>query len=651
MCGIFGIVEPKGVSPSTLARMGDLLKHRGPDGDGFVLFRDSAQPGTPFGGRDTPAQAFDVATLSAPRRRIADADLNGWSVGLGHRRLAIVDLSAMGHQPMASPRGDHWIVFNGEIYNHLELRVELEALGHRFVSHSDTEVILAAYQQWGVECLHRFNGMWALAIYDRTRDQIFMARDRFGVKPLHFWRDHQTFLFASEIKAFLAHPRFTATPNVEHLRHYLVDGPVEWTESTAFADVFRLQAASFIVASPSDLVSGRFEQVRWWRLAADDTPATFNEAQARAHAEQYRALLRSAVELRLRADVTVGSALSGGLDSTSVVYLVAQLIEERGITQQQETFTSVYRSPGTEHCDESKYVEEVGSRLRVHQNSIEPRAADIPAEHARMIWHLDTPPESTLMSSWHTFKLVNSKAIKVTLDGQGADEQLAGYVSYLPIALARQGMGATLELPGLLKVHSPRIAIGAVGLALAAGAIRRSGLARSVRGRRAHVLGQLGGGLNAALVTDSFSGLSNLLHYADRTSMAFSVESRMPFLDYRLAEFLAKLPSAYKIHDGWTKYVARQAFADKLPDSVVWRKDKMGWPIPEQTWERGELKEWFARHRSAQQKMAAMGLEREFIDAMNDKSITRRVRALNLETWHRTFIDGEWKAAQASESS
>ena len=642
MCGIFGIVEPSGLSPSVLARMGDLLEHRGPDGDGYVLFRECDRPGTPLGGRATPSQAFQLATPSAPRGQIRDADPAGWSIGLGHRRLSIVDLSAMGHQPMASPRGDHWIVFNGEIYNHLELRIELEALGHQFVSHSDTEVILAAYQQWGVECLHRFNGMWALAIYDRVRDQLFLARDRFGVKPLHFWRDHKAFLFASEIKALLAHPRFTATPDIEYLRHYLLDGPMEWKESTAFADVFRLLPSSFILASPSDLVNGRFEQVRWWRLEADDTPSRFNKMQAQVHAEQYRDLLRSAVELRLRADVTVGSALSGGLDSTSVVYLVAQLIEERGAQQEQETFTSVYRSPGTEHCDESKYVEEVGSRLRVRSHTIEPEAREIPAEHAQMIWHMDTPPESTLMSSWHTFKLVNSKGIKVTLDGQGADEQLAGYVSYLPIALARQGFAAALELPGLLSTQSPRIAFGALGLALSAGAIRQSGLARNIRGRRGHVLRQFGAGLNAALVTDSFRGLTNLIHYADRTSMAFSVESRMPFLDYRLAEFLAKLPAAYKIHNGWTKYVARQAFAGKLPDSVVWRKDKMGWPIPEQNWESGELKSWFARPRDARKKMAALGLEREFVDAMDDKSITRRVRALNLDAWHRTFIVGEW---------
>lgn len=643
MCGIFGIVEPSGLPISALARMGDLLRHRGPDGDGFVLFRDAAQPGTPLAGRDTPPQAFEVHTASAPQGQIIDVDPAGWFVGLGHRRLSIVDLSAMGHQPMASPRGDHWIVFNGEVYNHLELRAELEALGHRFESHSDTEVILAAYKQWGVECLHRFNGMWAFALYDRGRDQLFLARDRFGVKPLHFWRDDKTFLFASEIKAFLAHPRFTPKPDVEHLRHFLVDGPVEWAESTAFIDVYRLRPASFILASPADLVKGRFRQVTWWQLQPDDTPEAFSQKRAKAHAEHYRDLLRSAVELRLRADVTVGSALSGGLDSTSVVYLVAQLIKERGIDQQQETFTSVYRSPGTEHCDESGYVDEVGSRLRVHSNTIEPHARDIPDAHARMIWHMDTPPESTLMSSWHTFKLVNSKGIKVTLDGQGADEQLAGYLTYLPIALATHGLRAMLELPALLSVHSPRVAFGAVGLALSAGVVRGTGLGRAVRGRRAHVLAQVGGGLNAALAADSFSGLTNLIHYADRTSMAFSVESRMPFLDYRLAEYLAKLPAAYKIHNGWTKFIARQAFAGRLPDSVLWRKDKMGWPIPEQTWERGELKDWFARPRQAQEKFADLGLGREFADALNDASIARRVRALNLEAWHRTFIEGGWQ--------
>ena len=650
MCGIFGIVEPDGLPTSALAQMSSLLRHRGPDGDGFVLFRDGSLPGLPLAGRDTPPQAFEVTTPSAPRGQLADVDPANWSVGLGHRRLAIVDLSAMGHQPMASQQGDHWIVFNGEIYNHLELRDELEALGHRFQSHSDTEVILVAYKQWGVECLQRFNGMWAFALYDRVRDQLFLARDRFGVKPLHFWRDDKAFLFASEIKAFLVHPRFTPKANVEHLRHYLVDGPVEWGEPTAFVDVFRVLPASFILASPSDLVKGRFQQTTWWKLQAQETREAFSEANATAHAEQYRDLLRSAVELRLRADVTVGSALSGGLDSTSVVYLVAQLIEERGVVQEQETFSSVYRSPGTEHCDESRYIEEVGSRLRVHLNMIEPHAKDIPDAHARMIWHMDTPPESTCMSAWHTFKLAHSKGIKVTLDGQGADEQLAGYLSYLPIALTALGFRAPLELPALLSVHSPRIALGAVALGLSAGAIRKTGLGHLVRGRRAHVLRQVGGGLNEALVADSFCGLTNLIHYADRTSMAFSVESRMPFLDYRLAEYLAKMPAAYKIHKGWTKFVARKAFADKLPDSVVWRKDKMGWPIPEQTWERGELKDWFAAPRQARVKMTALGLGQEFANALSDGSITRRVRALNLAAWHQTFIEGGWKTIHKGDS-
>jgi asparagine synthase (glutamine-hydrolysing) len=535
----------------------------------------------------------------------------------------------------------NWIVFNGEIYNHVELRQELRAAGYEFRSHSDTEVILRAYEAWGSECLSRFNGMFAFVLFDPRRRRLFIARDRFGVKPLYLWRFPGGLAFASEIKAFLADPRFVVTPDKAQLSSYLDKGPSEFKIDTPYRGVVRIPPSSFIEGDLDDVVSGRCTISTWWRLEPTASNERWNEASALKHAERYVELLDSAVELRLRADVPVGSALSGGLDSTSVVWLIARQAVAQGRAGRQATFSSVYRSPGNEHCDESPYIERVATLLGVQMNTIEPRPLDVPTEHARMIWAMDTPPESTLMSSWHTFKLAQRTGIKVTLDGQGADEQLAGYKTYLAIEMASRGLRAVGELPALLRVHERRVALGAVGATMARPIA--AVLGGVLGARRSRVLEQLGMGLNAALAQDCFHGLSNLIHYADRTSMAFGVESRMPFLDYRLAEFLAALPSCYKIHDGWTKHIARRAFDGKLPAEIVWRKDKMGWPIPEQTWESGPLAQWFAAPRSAVAQMDELGVGTAFRRALASPTIATRVRALNLHAWRRTFVDNGWK--------
>jgi asparagine synthase (glutamine-hydrolysing) len=643
MCGIFGLIDKGGVDIATLRKMGRHIQHRGPDGEGFVLIDSVAGAALACAGPQTPAEVLTKSTPSQPTAHLAQARAFPATIGFGHRRLAIVDLSPGGHQPMTNPANGTWIVFNGEIYNHIELRAELEREGHVFYSHSDTEVILKAYEAWGTACLDRFNGMFAIVIFDLRRRRLFIARDRFGVKPLYIWRFQGGFAFASEIKAFLADERFSAQPNIGRLAEYLDEGPAEHDIDTAFIGVQRLAAASFIEADLDDVISGSCTVRTWWKLNPNSSNETWNAVNARRHADRYAELLDSSVALRLRADVTVGSALSGGLDSTSVVWLIAQQAAAQGRVGRQETFSTVYRSPGTEHCDESGYIQRAAEKLGVQMNTIEPHAEDVPAEHARVIWAMDTPPESTCMSGWHTFKLVQRSGIKVTLDGQGADEQLAGYKSYLAIQLAERGVAALGELPALLRVHERRIALGAIGAALAAPtAAALSGFASA---RRRRVLGQLRRGLNAALADDCFHGLSNLIHYGDRTSMAFGVESRMPFLDFRLAEFLTQLPACYKIHDGWTKHIARAAFDGKLPEDIVWRKDKMGWPIPEETWERGPLASWFARPKAREslQAMDDLGLGAPFRQALASPSITTRIRALNLDAWRKTFLDGGWK--------
>lgn len=645
MCGIFGLVSRSGDMAPVLPEMSALIRHRGPDGEGFVLFRGDEAP-LVRGGVDTPAHLYNPLTAYSPERPISREDHAGARIALGHRRLAIVDLSEFGHQPMTSPGGDHWIVFNGEVYNHVELRAELEALGHHFPSHSDTAVILAAYKQWGVDCLTRFNGMFAFVIYDRARDIMFLARDRFGVKPLHLWSDGRTFAFTSEIKTLLAVPDFVPSARIDGLRRYLIDGPTEYEPDSLFEGVNRLPAASYILASPASLLDGRATPVRWWSLQPNPSKEPYQDAVAARLADEYRERLSEAVRIRLRADVTIGSALSGGLDSSSIVSLIAEQLGTTDAGGRQKTFSSVYPGEAVRHCDESVYIREIAEQLNVSMNLIEPQAQDVPVEHRKMIWAMDTPPESTCMSGWHTFKLVNRTGVKVTLDGQGADELLGGYPHYLPHAIAGRPLPRAIANGlSLSRMLPPVKALGSLGMGLG---LLPQPLLRNERQRT--TAGFLKEGLNNHLVHDCRTHLGNLLHYADRASMAFSVESRTPFLDFRLAEFLAATPESYKIHDGWSKHLARKAFTERLPGDVVWRRDKMGWPVPEATWAAGPLKTWFDEAADHVSYFDDLGVGEEYRAAFASPDVTLRIRALNLAAWRTIFLDGGWKTGDGRSS-
>lgn len=644
MCGIFGQIGQELVSGDHLLRQLRLLAHRGPDGAAVALFEDGTAKPKLYA--DRPARD-NLGTW----KPLPDDALPPSRIALGHLRLAIVELSDLGRQPMASADDSLWIVFNGEIYNHVELREDLEVLGHKFTSHSDTEVILAAYLEWGVDCLSRFNGMWAFCLLDRNRGKIFFARDRFGVKPLYFWKNRRNLYFSSEIKAFMAVDCFSFRPSSRHMMSYLENGPSECEVETMFLDVVRLEAASFVFEDVDADFDPVLAQRRWWSLEIDDSKETFDPRVQDRLSNRYFELLKSAVSLRLRADVEVGSALSGGLDSSSVVYLAAELLKAAGVENRQHSFSSVYRSSELEACDESHYIELMAGFCGVRSNTIEPMPSQVPDAHRRMIWHLDTPPDSTLMSSWHTFQLVKQTGIKVTLDGQGADEQLAGYLFYLPHRLCGYGLAdLTRQFSAFLTKHPARIAVGALLLAGAA-QIAPSKLGKFLHPRHRLRMEDIKRGANWALRRDSGTNLANLIHYADRTSMAFSIESRMPFLDFRLAEFLAKVPECYKIHNGWTKALARSAFSGKLPNQIVWRKDKLGWPIPEKQWSDGPLRDWFERALDANGQSLDEPLAQRIEPMVTKGNIEQRVRVINLFAWLDTFGSGNWRQFEPSRTS
>lgn len=637
MCGLVLAFTPRQpTTAATIAAMAGALRHRGPDDEGFLLWDMQTAPRL-LGGADTPAEVMTVPTAWQPQGRVADEPQRAAPLAMGHRRLAIVDLSPGGHQPMV--RDQRWhVVYNGEIYNHVELRTELEALGQRFSTHSDTEVLLAAIATWGPQqALARCNGMWAFALLDTQQRRLLIARDRFGIKPLYVWRgEGGALLLASEIKALLLHPAVRAAASLGRCAEFVTCGPSAWRAETEFGGITRFPAghwAELMLDAPGALRPQPF----WQRPPLPDAAEPFDATRAQQYTARYAELLDDAVRLRLRADVRLGTALSGGLDSSSIAALVNAQLRARGRDEQQETFSSIYRGEAVRSADESAFVERVVAQLGVRSNLIEPQATNVPAAHEHMVWALDTPPANTLMSSWHTFALVARRGVVVTLDGQGADEQLAGYTRYVrnalvhaPLATLAGEVRALSALPGF----GSAIAIGLGGQALRR-LVGRGALAALAR--RLGMGGDPSRTVDEALAEDFHTHLQNLLLYGDKTAMAWSVESRMPFMDYRLVEFLATVPPAYKLHAGWTKWLAREAMAERLPAEVSWRRDKMGWAIPEPAWFNGPLRGWLAAQLSGSdfvREVAALA----GIDA-DSAALATRLRLLNLAVWHRLFFE------------
>lgn len=600
MCGITGVIERHGNPADCIETMTDSMLHRGPDGSGTY---------------------------------------NGHGFAFGHRRLAIVDLSIAGKQPMHY-QDRYVITYNGEIYNHVELRQELQAAGYSFLSDTDTEVIMAAYDCWGTAALNKFNGMWAFVLYDKEKDQFLMSRDRFGIKPFYYYQDKERFIFASEVKAILLHPDVEPKANRSYLDDYLSSGQREYAKETAFQNIYRFTNACYALLDKS-AIGSELQEHTFWQLNVSDQPATFSMETARQYAQQYYELLEDSVRLRLRADVKVGSALSGGLDSSSIVYLINQQLRAQGRTELQETFSSVYKSPETKDCDESEFIDLLAVELQVNSNQIEPCEADIPAFHRDMIWSMENPPESSSMSGWHTFLKVKQEGVTVTLDGQGADEQLGGYLLYIPVYLTSLSLPDFYRelrhfwpIPGVKKQLFQAFVINHCRQVFGQKNVRR--FIKWTRGYDYEL------NLNRRLAQDTLGPLLNLIHASDHVSMAHSIESRMPFMDYRMVEFLASVPACYKLHNGWTKYIARLAFDGKLPDEICWRRDKMGWPIPEEHWFRGNLKPWFVNQIKGSELLKQLRPELN-IDAMinSPASIGFLIRFLNLSVYEELFLQVE----------
>lgn len=600
MCGISALFEPTAPAwlPEATRAMTRAVKHRGPNGEGLAFYH-------PAGNR-LSVIVSDETPPGIPGERHPPP---GCTLGLGHRRLSILDLSVAGHQPMGAPAADAWVTFNGEIYNYAELRAELASLGHAFHSGTDTEVILAAWREWGDACLGRFNGMFAFVLCDLRARRLFAARDRFGVKPLYYWATPSGGVaFASEIKQFTVHPGWRARPNGQRIYDFLNWGILDHTAETLFAGVRQLRGGER-VSLALDAPAGAAPQ-RWYELR----PAAY-DGDFTAAARRFRELLDDSVRLRLRADVPVGSCLSGGLDSSSIVCAMrAQLGEQAAHTQ--NTF-SAYSDVA--RFDERGYIEEVvrATGARAHHTVPDPDA--LLRELDALTWHQDEPFGSTsIYAQWCVFRLARQQGVVVMLDGQGADEALGGYLGYFGPRLAgllRRGAPLAFwrEAAAVRSLHgqSWRMQSRLIANELLPGGLAdrlRRMIGRTVNAPAFLDLARLGavprsphrGAVDLrdpvrslGLAQLASLNLPMLLHWEDRDSMAHGIEARLPFLDYRLVEFCLGLPEEFKIAGGWTKRVLREGMRDRLPGRIRERRDKLGFATAEETWMQGARRAQF----------------------------------------------------------
>ncbi len=651
MCGIAGLYEREAQADlGRLHQMSRLLKHRGPDDEGIVLIDPAGGRSLTLGGPDTPADVYASPLPYAPGKSAGAARDARFSLALLHRRLSIVDLSPGGHQPMCDAAGRLWITYNGEVYNYVELRTELEALGERFVSSSDTEVMLAAYRRFGSDCLHRFNGMFAFALWDGERRELFCARDRFGVKPFYYQFDGRRFAFASEPRALVLTQPGRIVPRHSAVRDLIALDWVDHEAHTFFEGLMSLPAGHCLTVSERGL-----EVRRWWSL----DPRRRAHGDAREWTAEFERLFTDAVRLRLRADVEVGSCLSGGLDSSAVVTTAAGLA-----TRPLHAFSCAYdEGPAFDERPFSQLTVEASGAV---PHIVVPDGADFWAAFDRLHDQQGEPTAGPgLYSQWKVMELAHAAGLKVLLDGQGGDETLAGYFRYLPVRL--RDLLAAGDLAGFVALWGPVVARLGLSVTLAltfepwfprglvARLRRRFGqgkdrvLTRALRDLPRPDLPrpprEWDTGLQRQLAFDTLQRLlPSLLRYEDRNSMAFSIETRLPFLDYRLVEFVFSLPDEQRLDGATTKAILRRALAGRIPRPVLERRDKMGFETPTDRW----LRARFAPE--VRRRLLSPGPLHQWIDPgvlaaeLDEYLAGRRViglqiwRWLALESWARRYL-------------
>jgi asparagine synthase (glutamine-hydrolysing) len=658
MCGITGVISlnSRPVEPTVLQKMNDVQAHRGPDGEGFV-----------FGWLDSGS--FQHAFVSHTDEWDSKVPIH---VGLGHRRLAIIDLSDRGLQPMSSIDHSTWIVFNGEIYNFQQLRSALEARGDTFKSNTDTEVLLQAYLHWGEACLEHLEGMYAFAIWDGRVGRLFCARDRLGIKPFYYSTPNGYFIFASEIKSLLSFPGFEPMPDDDAVFEFLVHSNCDYGERTMLRKVKALSAGHSLTL---DIGTNRLDMKRYWQLEPHLGPRDGDASQI----DGLRALLTQTTQKHLISDVRAGSCLSGGVDSSTVVGLIGKIWKEQpeaatAIGDTFYTFTSCF---DYRELDERDYALTVARYIKANPQLVFPSPENFWSDFARLAWHQDMPIFSlAFYAQWCVMRAAKEAGVKVLLDGQGGDEVFGGYAKFRYAYLAsllRSGkfttafreLGATLKqgdryvldirnghryLPNrlrrLLKVDS--LLKDALNTD-----INRLVAAESTPGTRwwnyiasSHSHNGSWTAIQRMQIDDIvLDTLPSQLRFEDRSSMAFSIEARVPLLDHKLVEYGVALPDHLKVNNGWNKFAIRQAMAGLVPDSVRLRQKKLSFPAPDRFWLSRDLRthvgELIQSDLRCRKYINLATLRRWYNSkesyAANTESYLGLFRLLSLEMWMRAF--------------
>lgn len=585
MCGISGIINKyeKSVNQDEIQKINDLISHRGPDDEGFYFEKNFA---------------------------------------FGHRRLSILDLSSDGHQPMYYLE-KYTITYNGEVYNYLEIREELMEDGYKFISNTDTEVILASYDKWGEDCVHKFNGMWAFAIYDKEKEIIFCSRDRFGVKPFYYTEIDSKFIFGSEIKQLLEFydERYV---NKKILMDYLVIGYENHTNETFFENIFKLEQSHNLVY---DLKTNNFEIKRYYDLKKEEMKLDENSS-----IETYKAKLIDAITLRLRSDVKVGTCLSGGLDSSSIAAIASNIYNNKA----SDRFTAIHAKSSQKSSDESLFAQEVADNCNLDLNIIEPTQDEFINSIDEVIYTQEEPfGGPSIFMQYLVMKKSKEIGCTVLLDGQGGDETLVGYERYYPAYLMSLGFFDFIK--GFFyssknsKLTKKELLAYFIYFTKSKIRIKRLKSKNNFIKKEYFDLASFDVlEKNANSYLNFFelqheeifhTQMPHLLRYEDRNSMRHSIETRLPFIDFRVVETAVSINNKYKIKNGWTKYILRKTIDKILPNSIVWRTNKFGFEAPTKSW--------------------IDSIDSEILESINNSTILSEI--LNSKDFNKLDLTQKWK--------
>jgi len=604
MCGISGIINKynKPIKKKDIKKINDLISHRGPDDEGLFF---------------------------------------GANFAFGHRRLSILDLSSDGHQPM-SYLDKYTITYNGEIYNYIEIKEELLKYGYIFNSNTDTEIILASYDKWGKDCVNKFNGMWAFSLYDKEKNILFCSRDRFGIKPFYYTEIDNIFAFGSEIKQLLEFQKENIC-NKELLIDFIVTGIQEHTNETFFENIYKLEQSHNLIY---DLNSNTYMIERYYNISLDNEISKFTEQKS---VEIYEKALRAAIKLRLRSDVRVGTCLSGGLDSSTIASIASKEYQKNA----DKKFIAIHAKSIEKSTDESKYAQIVAKTSDLNLKIIEPSSEDFKNSIEEVVYTQEEPfGGPSIFMQYFVMKKAKEENCKVMLDGQGGDETLLGYEKYYPSAYfdIYKKYGFLQAIKDIRKSNKNNDKMNIKWILIYTIGTLFANLRKKEYSRRTNFLKPFDNKftfldnlaksyLNINKLQEyeiKYTNLPVLLKYEDKNSMRHSIETRLPFIDYKTVETALSLDIKYKIKDGWTKYILRKVIDNILPSTIVWRKNKLGFNAPESIWIE-DLSETIIEEITNSKILNKICYMEKLLAKLNKLDYRLKWRLYNISVWERIY--------------